>query len=329
MKHHLLKVHKLLNKLTPKAAAYIELSLLGLALLLFLVIIYPRPELEKVFVENATTTSAAYFPPVDIEAKSAYVYDLREGTVLYEKDARARVPLASLTKLMSSYVASIVIPEYLLIRIEPEDLREEGDTGLYPGEIWTARKLSDFSLIISSNDGIRALASAAGRELATTTTMKPLDLFVAKMNSVARELGFTDTYFYNPSGLDTTKTVSGGYGSARDIALLVGHMIATDPKVLEATAAPKATIYSNILPHHVDNTNKSIRAIPNVLASKTGFTDLSGGNVVVAWNAGLDRPIVISVLGSSYDGRFRDLEALVRATLEYLVATKDEFARPE
>jgi D-alanyl-D-alanine carboxypeptidase len=102
------------------------------------------------------------------------------------------------------------------------------------------------------------------------------------------------------------------------MALLVSHILKTNPHILEATSYSKISIGSKNKGHEAQNTNKVLNKIPNVLASKTGYTQLSGGNVVLALNAGIDHPIIISVLGSSYDGRFNDLNALVKATLEYL-----------
>ena len=67
-----------------------------------------------------------------------------------------------------------------------------------------------------------------------------------------------------------------------------------------------------------NSTNAFIDKIPNVIASKTGYTDLAGGNLVVAFDAGLNRPIIISVLGSSQEGRFADALKLIDATIKQL-----------
>jgi D-alanyl-D-alanine carboxypeptidase len=66
------------------------------------------------------------------------------------------------------------------------------------------------------------------------------------------------------------------------------------------------------------NTNRETGKFPLLLASKTGYTDLAGGNLALAFDAGFNHPIVVVVLGSSYDGRFADAEKLVWSTLEYL-----------
>jgi D-alanyl-D-alanine carboxypeptidase len=108
---------------------------------------------------------------------------------------------------------------------------------------------------------------------------------------------------------------SGGYGSAKDMAKLFQYIIENKPTLLEATQYEKLAIASKSKVHTADNTNKIVSSIPALIASKTGLTDLSGGNLVIAFDAGLMRPIIISVLGSSEDGRFSDMQKLVEASL--------------
>ena len=85
---------------------------------------------------------------------------------------------------------------------------------------------------------------------------------------------------------------------------------ATRYKTLEFTSAQKTYV--------AKNTNAVIDKIPNAIASKTGFTDLAGGNLVVAFDAGLNRPIIVSILGSSEEGRFTDVLRLIGATFKEL-----------
>ncbi len=301
--------------MSPKFSAYLQLSLLVLFMALFMSWIYPEnlPDAKTA----AMDVSVKPFPPVEIEAKAAYVYDVVNKKVLYEKEADTQLPLASLTKLMSALTASKLIPDYVKVTITSDDLREEGDTGLLNDEDWNVRDLVDFSLIVSSNDGMRAIASVAGSQVLPASTTAETR-FVQAMNELAQDIGLTKTYFLNQSGLDVSSTLSGGYGSAKDMAILVDYILKNDSHLVEATSLSRTTIYSDDAAHTATNTNRVLEGIPNVIASKTGFTDLSGGNVVIAWNAGLNRPIIISVLGSSYDGRFEDLSNLVTATLTYL-----------
>lgn len=303
----------------PKAAAIFQLTLLALAVGFFLWVAYPlEPTKQDDVISTASTTRMTLFPDVNIEAKSAYVYDVVSGKALYEKEAELQWPLASLTKLMSALTASELLPQYLIVKITSDDLREEGDTGLRPEEEWNLGKLIDYSLMVSSNDGMRAIASVAGMQIGTSSTSTPQQYFIGQMNKNAVKLGLKQSYYLNQSGLDVSHTLSGGYGSAKDVAILVDYILKKSPHLLEATSLQKTAIASHTESHAALNTNKAINSIPNVIASKTGYTELSGGNVVVAFDAGINRPIIISVLGSTYDGRFVDLKTLVDATLTYL-----------
>jgi len=261
---------------------------------------------------------AESFPRVDVEAKAAYVYDTIDGVALYDKNGELQLPLASLTKVMSAYAASTLLPDYMLVRINPSDIREEGDSGLKVDESWNVQRLTDFSLITSSNDGITAIASTAGAQITGGDGKSAERLFVDRMNTLAREIGLTQTYYLNQSGLDVSTSLSGGYGSARDMSLLFQKILFEKPRLLEATSRDRMTVPSKEFLHTAENTNKTLNDIPYVLASKTGYTTLSGGNLIVAFDAGVGHPIIISVLGSSYDGRFTDMDRLVRATLDYL-----------
>lgn len=319
-----------MNEMKPKLVAYAELSLLALALALFLWWISPTSAIEApIEVSSATTTKVAFFPDVELEAKSAYVYDVANQKVLFQKDPELQWPLASLTKLMSALTATSLVPDYMLIKISREDMREEGDSGLLLDEEWNIQELIDYSLVVSSNDGIKAIAAVAGAQIIDETESSPEGRFINEMNRKAQEIGLTQTYFLNQSGLDVTESLSGGYGSAKDMAVLVDYILSNNPHLLEATTYDKLAISSNDSIHSATNTNKAILNVPNVLGSKTGYTELSGGNVVVAWNAGLDHPIIIAVLGSSYDGRFEDLNKLVDSTLVYLSKATTTISIPE
>jgi D-alanyl-D-alanine carboxypeptidase len=72
--------------------------------------------------------------------------------------------------------------------------------------------------------------------------------------------------------------------------------------------------------HTAENTNKQVYSFPGLLGSKTGYTDYAGGNLAVVFDAGLNHPIAVVVLGSSLDGRFTDVRKLVDATAEYMTS---------
>jgi len=271
---------------------------------------------KKVYIASTQTqlpvsTSTDPFSSLTLEARAAYALDLSTDKVLYAKNADAVLPLASLTKLVSAYVAEKYLSPDTNIPILVGD-----DDGLDPGEVWNFKNLLNFTLVVSSNDGIDAIASAAGALISTSTKNDSQQAFVDEMNTDMKSLGLTDMHFFNPSGLDESTTVSGGYGSARDIAALMAYILKVNPIILSATVNQKISVSSNLVRHIVENTDEAIPYIPSIVASKTGYTDLAGGNLAVILDDGLMHPIALVVLGSSYDGRFTDMENLAATVIK-------------
>jgi len=90
------------------------------------------------------------------------------------------------------------------------------------------------------------------------------------------------------------------------------------PTLLEPTRETTITRTSlNNRSYKVYNTNQLTDDIPLLIGSKTGFTETAGGNLVVAFDAGLAHPVIIVVLGSTPEGRFNDIKTLIDATLQY------------
>ena len=276
---------------------------------------YKEPNKDS---SKAEVTQSESFKNISIQGKSAYVLDMVKNTVIFEKNSSLQLPLASITKIMTALTASDLLPKDSRITVRKEFLFEEGDTGLVDGEAWRLRDLLDFSLIVSSNDGARSIASVVGASILQTSDY---DLgrkdFVNEMNKKAVVMGLSQTYFTNENGLDNGE-ISGGYGSAQDIGTLLRYILTTKPDLLEATRYPSTTIKSFSKSHPVSNTNSSVNRIPGLLLSKTGYTDMAGGNLAIAFDASICRPIIVVVLGSTEDGRFTDVEKLVKASLNYL-----------
>jgi serine-type D-Ala-D-Ala carboxypeptidase (penicillin-binding protein 5/6) len=243
-----------------------------------------------------------------LEAKSAFVWDITHQRALYSHNASAQLPLASLTKLMTSLVALETLGGTSTVNMTLAAILQDGQSDFLDGEKMNAQSLSDFSLISSSNDGAYALAAAASSKLGDASST---NAFVAAMNRKAEELGLTQTYFSNPTGLDETFAQSGSYGSARDMAFLMEYLVTKESNVVLPSTALHAKIIGSV-PHTASNTNEIVTKIPGLMGTKTGYTDLAGGNLVIAFNAGLNRPIAISVLGSTREGRFRDVQKLIR-----------------
>ncbi len=255
-------------------------------------------------------------PEVKVKGEAAVVYDVRANKILYEKNPDSILPLASITKLMTALLAYELAPEDKLITISSEAERQQSGGTLKTGERFETKKLADFALISSYNSAAYTLADSIGRELSTDN---PVGHFVAGMNVKAEELKFSTFKFLNPTGLDISTTEAGAYGSAREVTFLMEYLLKEYPEVLRPTIRETIRLYNESGDfHEAQNTNPLIKQIPGLLGTKTGFTDLAGGNLTVAFDAGFDRPIIVTVLGSSRDGRFSDVMSLVEAVTESL-----------
>lgn len=259
------------------------------------------------------------FPTVVLGAKAVYVYDVRTKTVLFAKNENIRLSLASLTKIMSALVAEDSSPLYSTVTVTKDALKAEGNSGLYRNEKWSLKNLLDFSLITSSNDGMRAVALSLGAlSKAQVSSEEIINDFVGAMNGKARELGLKNTYFWNETGLDESDR-GGAYGTAKDMNALLEYILVHNPELFRATREATTALQSLDNHSHVArNTNSIIAEIPGLLASKTGFTGTAGGNLVIAFDPELGRPIIITILGSTEEGRFEDARTLLAAVMEYI-----------
>lgn len=269
-----------------------------------------RVEAQVVTAKQVTSNALNPFSSTTIEARAAYVWDVRSGKILFNKNGDEALPIASVTKLMTALVAYELLSATDTVKISEEALNVEGDDGLLLGETFSSQNISDLMLIASSNDGATALALAAGRSIGGSGD--PLELFIRAMNVRATELGLTNTKYSNVTGLDLDTVRAGAKGSARDMATLMEYILKNYPEMVSLTKMSSVRILNKSGEYHlVNNTNEIVGEIPSLIASKTGYTDLAGGNLVVAFDAGFNHPVVVSVLGSSFEGRFSDVLTLV------------------
>src|ERR1035437_1831904 len=311
------------NKIPLWLLSFNVAMVISCLLLVFLIysVLHPAVRLSsKPTLTEVTQPSA--FDGVSILGKSAIVFDLKNKTVIYKKNETAQMPLASLTKLMTALTAMELLPKDSHITIRKEFLTTEGDSGLLSGETWTMKNLLDFSLVVSSNDGARSVASVVGAILLNTPdfTLGRAD-FIKQMNLEAQKLGLSQTYFVNESGLDETISQSGGYGSAFDVTKLLQYILTNQPGILEPTKYASLQVSSLTKMHTAVNTDTLADTIPGLLASKTGYTDLAGGNLAVTFDSSIGYPFIIVVLGSTQNGRFSDMQKLVDATMKYATTT--------
>lgn len=299
----------------------LQLGILGVVMLgLFSMAILPNPTPETIPEPEQTPlaeTTIEYpmvpqkIESVALQAKAAYVWDVSLQRVLYAKNEGEALPLASITKLMTALLSHELIADDVETIVPLSAIRQAGNSGLTAGEHLGVRELRDLALITSSNDAAHALAATVGELLGTQDAASQ---FVRGMNIRADELGLPSLEFWNATGLDQSETKPGAIGSARDVTFLMEYIVTQYPELIAPTQQSATRIYNTAGAYHeADNTNEVAREIPNMIGSKTGFTDLAGGNLTIAFDAGHNRPIIITVLGSTRDARFTDVLTLVEA----------------
>ncbi len=285
--------------------------ILGIIAIIFLVVLFYLLSFEK---EKSIIHIVGEKIPTDyseilnsIEAKSFFVYDINNKKILFAKNEYEKFPIASITKLITGFIVIDVLPETTIINIGKDAIMQEGDSGLIVGEKWKLKDLLDFSLMTSSNDGIYAIVSALNKY----EEVNDMDA-VKMMNEKVKEMGFVDTVFINETGLDIDLKMGGAYSSASDISKIFEIIIWEKPEMLLKTNRDIVSFISESgIRHIAKNTNESINNIPGIIASKTGFTDLAGGNLAIIFDVDIMHPITVIVLGSTIEGRFTDIEKLV------------------
>jgi D-alanyl-D-alanine carboxypeptidase (penicillin-binding protein 5/6) len=287
-------------------------TLLGASLLLTIFLLVPvgsQPPAPAP-VAIATSTPPNAFADIPLEARAAIVYDLATGETLYEKNADAQLPLASLTKLLTVYAALAELSPATPITISATATRLDSPRVFNAGQVFSLADLARLTLTASLNDGAAAIAEA--------TAMRQNRSENEALASAATALNLSQTYAVNGSGLDVNTVVSGGYGSARDLARLAGALVEVAPDIARATTESIAQATSaGGTTYKVKNTDPVVKTIPHLLLSKTGLTDLAGGNLALVFDAGIGHPIAVVVLGSSQKERFTDATTLVAATFAH------------
>lgn len=282
-----------------------------LALFLFIPLAPEKPAAPTVAASSASSTPDAFaHASTEIEAKSAIVYDLATGQVLYAENADAQLPLASLTKLLTVYAALSELSPDTPVTIPPDALAVDYPRAFNEGQTFALKDLARLTLTGSLNDGAVAIADATAAREKTTPNQA--------LAGAAASLALSQTYALNGSGLDESTTISGGYGSARDLARLAGALVAKAPDIAYATtqAVAQAVSFGGTL-IKAKNTDPIVGAVPHLLLSKTGFTDLAGGNLVLVFDSAINHAIAVVVLGSTQTARFTDAARLVADTFAH------------
>lgn len=237
--------------------------------------------LAVLFVIPATgyAAEAKKKPVAEIYSKNSILVDQKTGRVITSKEPDKQVPLASISKVMTFYVAQDAIKNGEvkkddIVTIDKKMLKVSGSTmHLKEGEKVKFNELLKGLMIVSANDGAVAIASHVCKG--------DVDAFVERMNAKAKELGMKNTYFINPNGLpiyDWTKKDGDpkqNHSTARDIATMTKNLL--DDYEEETIAITDCKLdHDPSRDCNYYNTNPLLHLHSNVDGLKTGYTDLAG-----------------------------------------------------
>lgn len=252
----------------------------------------------RVEMENRDAILQEKLETLDLTAKAISVFDVEQDKEIFEINSKELLPMASLAKTLGVIVALENLNDDK-ITINSEAIKEAGDNGLYANEVWNTNDLIKFSLLVSSNDGIYALTSS-------------IPNFLDKLNAKARVMGLKRTIFKNPTGLDLNETEGGAYTTANEANFIALYALRARPEIFQITKEIKYDFYSVTgFKHEAYNTNIVIDKIPNVLFSKTGNTNLAGGNLTIVFISSTGKTYAVTVLGSTAVSRFEDMLKIV------------------
>jgi D-alanyl-D-alanine carboxypeptidase (penicillin-binding protein 5/6) len=237
----------------------------------------------RLLVLAAALVAAApsFASPPRVTARAWLVQNGATGEVLLRHDERARVPIASITKLMTVLVALEHARIDDIVTVAPHAAAVgESTIHLRPGERISVRDLVEAALIQSANDAAWALALHVGRGSEAR--------FVALMNAKATRLGLADTRFVRPDGLDAR----GHFSSARDVTTLA-RVAMLNPTVRAVVRQQTADAAGRTL----HTWNDLLARFPGLIGVKTGHTRGAGWSEVAAAR-GRGLTIYATILGS-------------------------------
>ncbi len=223
---------------------------------------------------------------------AAIVMDARTGEVLHSRNADTRLHPASLTKMMTLYIAFEAVRNGEIsmdtqVRISQNAAAEPpSKLGLRAGQKIALRYLVRAAAVKSANDAATAIGEAiSGSEAA----------FAQRMTRTAKALGMTHTTFKNAHGL----TASGHLSTARDMTVLGRHLLYDYPEYYnlfsrKSTSAGIKTVTSH---NHILSKYRGADGI------KTGYTRAAGFNLVASAQRGNERVIATVFGGKSSSGR--------------------------
>ncbi len=231
-------------------------------------------------------------------AAPALVVDVSSGAVLHAEEATRPWYPASLTKLMTVYVALRAVHEGRVSLQTPMVVSNRAakmapsKMGFKPGTEVTLENALKMIMVKSANDVSVTIAEGVSGSV---------EKFSGEMNQVAAALGMRQSHFVNPNGLHHEDHVS----SAQDMAILARALLIHFPQHEKLYGIGALKLGTKVIPTH----NGLLGRYPGADGMKTGFVCASGFNVVASATRG-GRRIVVTVVMGSPNAKTRTLKAM-------------------
>lgn len=237
-----------------------------------------------------------------ISAKSALVYDLTKNKTLFTKNAEEKLPMASLTKIMTAIIALENKKQDDRYFVTEDALVGENSMGLSSGEVLTLNELLYGLMLASGNDAAETIADnyPEGREK-----------FIEAMNNKAKSFGLTDTHFTNPSGLE---------GDGNQYTTVHDLLVITDYAMRFEEFREVVKTFQHTIPYsqdhkefYLENETNLLTSYPGVKGVKAGYTP-EAGLCLVTYLEHEGRKFIGIILGS--DNRRQEMKDLLDYSLK-------------
>lgn len=228
-------------------------------------------ELENIAGEIQQTESNITAPEEpSVSAYSAILYLPDSGEILYQKRIDEKLPIASITKIMTALIAfEEASSNDKEVKFTPQMQAEGSSMYIKNGEILKLSELAKGMMMVSGNDAANAIAITIGGSQ---------EGFAKLMNERAKQLGMKNTSFVTPSGLDDENH----YSTAYDMAILTAY--AMENEQFKNTVSQKSINISYVSPENktqlCTNHNRLLSTYDGCIGVKTGFTKSAGRTLV-------------------------------------------------
>lgn len=232
--------------------------------------------------------------------RSAILYDMSTDRILYTYNADAPIQPASITKVLSLYIATEAIRKGNACPGDPVKIsRRAGRTNgskmfLKAGSTIPLKELLEGMAVVSANDASVAVAEYIGGNV---------EGFVKRMNRKAHELGMTGSFFVNPNGLPAKGQVT----TARDVLTLACDYMRRFPDSLDIHSRQYLT-YRDITQH---NHNNLLALYPDVDGLKTGWVRKAGYHIIATAKRNDTRLIAVVMGAKNHAIRTKETERLL------------------